>query len=148
MEQPSRRDQIQLRSRPTFNLHGTVLEPASPLCSASYPEAGLMVLSSSMRILHMNGQAKTLMALFGETHELWPHLSPESMPSILTEFCGKVLAELDRQDDRRNWTEFEMRRVCHMVTPALLLRGFGVPAVDGGEHRMILTLQACQASIS
>ena len=105
-----------------------------------------MVLSSSMRVLHMNGQARALMARFGEAHELWPHLSPECMPASLIEFCGRILTELGRQDGRRSWTEFEMRQVCHMVTPALLLRGFGVPAAEGREPRMILTLQSCHAS--
>jgi hypothetical protein len=102
-----------------------------------------MVLSSSLRILHINGRARTLMTLFGGAHELWPHLSPESMPAILTEFCGNVLAELPRYADSQEWAEFEMRQVCHMVTPALLLRGFGMPATDGREPRMILTLQPC-----
>lgn len=105
-----------------------------------------MILSSSMRILHMNGKARTLMALFGEAHELWPHLSPESLPAILTEFCGGLLAELRRHAGGHRWAEVEMRRVCHMVTPALLLRGFGMPGSDGQEPRMILTLQLCSPS--
>ena len=113
------------------------------LDSTSCHDTGLMVLSSSLRILHINGRARTLMALFGEAHELWPHLSPESMPVIFTEFCGNLLAELRRQAGGQEWAEFEMRQVCHMVTPALLLRGFGMPATDGREPRMILTLQPC-----
>ena len=86
------------------------------------------------------------MALFGEAHELWPYLSPESMPAILIEFCGSLLTELRRQADSQEWAEFEMRRVCHMVTPPLLLRGFGMPAMEGREPRMILTLQPCSSS--
>lgn len=102
-----------------------------------------MVLSSSMRILHINHRARSLMALFGEAHEFWPHLSPESMPAIVIEFCGDVFAQLQRQAGSHEWTEFEMRRVCHMVTPALLLRGFGMPSTNGRAPRMILTLQPC-----
>jgi hypothetical protein len=86
------------------------------------------------------------MALFGEAHELWPHLSPESMPAILTEFCGDVFTELQRQAGSHKWAEFEMRRICHMVTPSLLLRGFGMPSEDGREPRMVLTLQPCFSS--
>lgn len=140
------RDQPRLPSPLALNMHDTALQPASPLCVAAFSDAGVMVLSSSMRILHINGQAQELMGLFGEAHGFLPHLSPESMPAILTEFCGKILAELDRGGDHRNWTEFETCRVCHMVTPALLLRGFGIPAEDGREHRMILTLQPCHPS--
>lgn len=88
----------------------------------------------------MNGPARALMALFGESHELWPQMAPESMPSFLTEFCRDVLAELHRRIETEDWAQFEMRRICHMVTPSLLLRGFGVSHSAGHELRIILTL--------
>ena len=110
----------------------------SPLLAS--PDSGMIVFSSSGRILHMNGQARMLMAIFGKSHELWPQMAPESMPSILTEFCYDVLAQLQRQIEARDWTQFEMRRVCHMVTPSLLFTGFGVPDSTNRELRVILTL--------
>jgi hypothetical protein len=100
----------------------------------------MIVFSSSARILHMNGPARALMALFGKSHELWPQMAPESMPSILTEFCYDVLAQLQRRIDAQDWAQFEMRRICHMVTPSLLLTGFGVPNSTNREIRVILTL--------
>ena len=108
-------------------------------------EAGMMVLSSSMHILHMNGQARVLMAHFGAAYEFWPHLSPDSMPAILTEFCSHVLSELHRRAGSQEWTALEMQRVFHMVTPALLLRGFAMPETDGRDPRMILILQPCRS---
>ncbi len=80
------------------------------------------------------------MALFGKSHELWPQMAPESMPSILTEFCYDVLAQLQRRIEAQDWAQFEMRRICHMVTPSLLLTGFGVPNSTNREIRVILTL--------
>ena len=109
-----------------------------PLLSSS--DSGMIVLSSSARILHMNGPAHALMALFGEFHELWPQMAPESMPSILTEFRYDVLAQLQRRIEAKDWAQFEMRRICHMVTPSLLLTGFGVPNSTNREIRIILTL--------
>jgi hypothetical protein len=85
------------------------------------------------------------MAHFGAAYERWPHLSPESMPAILTEFCGNVLLELRRHADSQEWTALDIRRVCHMVTPALLLRGFGMPETNGRDPRMILILQPCHS---
>jgi len=108
-------------------------------------DAGMMVLSSSMHILHMNGPARALMAHFGAAYERWPHLSPESMPAILTEFCDNVLSELRRHADSQEWTALDIRRVCHMVTPALLLRGFGMPETNGRDPRMILILEPCHS---
>jgi predicted DCC family thiol-disulfide oxidoreductase YuxK len=75
----------------------------------------MIVFSSSARILHMNGPARALMALFGTSHELWPQMAPESMPSILTEFCYDVLAQLQRRIEAQDWTQFEMRRICHTL---------------------------------
>jgi len=119
----------------------TVSPNVASLDPNATPDAGLLVLSSSMRILHINDRARTLLALFGETCELWPNLSPEAMPAMLTEFCSHVFAELHHQAGGHEWAEFEMRRVCHMVSPALLLRGFGMPSITGQDSRMILTLQ-------
>ena len=103
-------------------------------------DSGMIVLSSSARILHMNGPARALMALFGTSHEHWPQMAPESTPSIITEFCLDVLAQLRRRVEAQDWTQFEMRRTCHMVTPSLLLTGFGVPSASNSEIRVILTL--------
>ncbi|TKB88409.1 MAG: hypothetical protein E8D41_15470 [Nitrospira sp.] len=109
-----------------------------PLLSS--PDSGMIVFSSSARILHMNGPARTLMSLFGTSHEHWPQVAPESLPSIITEFCLDVLAQLRRRIEAQDWTQFEMRRTCHMVTPSLLLTGFGVPSSSTREIRVILTL--------
>jgi hypothetical protein len=100
----------------------------------------MIVFSSSARILHMNGPARALMALFGKSHEFWPQMAPESMPSILTEFCYDVLAQIQRRIEAQDWAQFEMRRICHMVTPSILLTGFGVPNSSNREIRIILTL--------
>jgi hypothetical protein len=103
----------------------------------------MIILSASMRVLHMNGNARALMSRFGEKHELWPNLAPESMPSILLEFCRDILSELQRRTEAGDWTQCDVRRVCHMVTPPLLLKGFAMPTANHREPRMILTLQSC-----
>ena len=123
------------------------LEEAGPSKTGAMPQpllsstdSGMIVFSSSARVLHMNGPARALMALFGTSHELWPQMAPESMPLILTEFCYDVLAQLQHRIEMHDWAQFEMRRICHMVTPSLLLTGFGVPDSTNGEIRIILTL--------
>jgi hypothetical protein len=106
-------------------------------------DSGIILLSASTRILHMNSHARALMGLFGEAYRLWPNLAPESMPSILLEFCRTILSELERRTQVGDCAQFEMRRICHMVTPPLLLRGFGVSTSVSREPQMILTLQPC-----
>jgi hypothetical protein len=128
------------QNRDTFSqnaVSGSEMRQSSLLPSS---DSGMIVLSSSARILHMNGPARALMALFGTSHEHWPQMAPESTPSIITEFCLDVLAQLRRRVEAQDWTQFEMRRTCHMVTPSLLLTGFGVPSASNSEIRVILTL--------
>jgi hypothetical protein len=102
--------------------------------------SGMIVFSSSARILHMNGPARTLMALFNTSHDRWPQVTPESMPSIFTELCDDVQAQLQRRIEAKDPAQFEIRRICHMVTPPLLLTGFGVQNSTSREIRVILTL--------
>jgi hypothetical protein len=106
----------------------------------SFPHSGIIILSSSARILHMNEPARALMALLGTSHELWPQMAPDSMPSILTEFCYDVQVQLQRRIEAQEWAHYEIRRVCHMTTPSLLLTGFAVPHSTNREVRIILTL--------
>lgn len=106
-------------------------QPLLPL-----PESGMIVFSSSARMLHMNGPARRLVALFGEYHGL----ASEPIPPLLTEFCRDVLAQLQHRIETQGWAEFEMHRICHMVTPPLLIRGFGVLNSTNQEFRVILTL--------
>jgi hypothetical protein len=101
----------------------------------------MIVFSSPTHILQMNGQARSLMALFGESRNAWTLPVHESMPSILTEFCRDVLEQFRGRIDAHDWAQFEMRRVCHMVTPPLLIRGFGVPDSARQNPRVVLTLQ-------
>jgi hypothetical protein len=108
---------------------------------ASTPDSGVIILSGTSRIVHMNGRALALMRLFGDAHDLWPNLSSDAMPSILSEFCGDILKELEHRMEAGEWAQLEMRRVCHMVTPPLLLRGFAVPTGGRREPHMIVTLQ-------
>ncbi|MDH4186040.1 MAG: hypothetical protein OEV08_03495, partial [Nitrospira sp.] len=84
-----------------------------------FPDVGMIVFSSSARLLRMNGPARKLIALFGGYHRL----APEPIPAALTEFCHDVLVQLQSRMETQDWTEFEMRRTCHLVTPSLLLRG-------------------------
>jgi hypothetical protein len=102
--------------------------------------SGMIVCSSSARILHMNGPARALMALFNTSHDLWPQVTPESIPSIFTELCDDVQAQLQRRIEAKDPAQFEIRRICHMVTPPLLLTGFGVQNSTNREVRVILTL--------
>jgi len=108
--------------------------------SSRTAESGLIVFSSATHILYMNGQARSLMPLFGESRDFRTLPAHESMPAILTEFCRDVLEQFRAQSGAHDWAHFEIRRVCHMVSPPLLIRGFGVPDSVSPHPRVVLTL--------
>ncbi len=117
----------------------------SPACSPHSPpdsESGMIVFSSATQILHMNGQARSLIALFSESRTAWTPPTHEAIPSIFIEFCSDVLEQFRDRIDAHDWAQFEMRRVCHLVTPPLLIRGFGVPDPASQHPRVILTLHS------
>jgi len=150
---------VQLLQRPENHFSGRMRVPlSSQPChtdlhqhtvsgTESSPDSGMIVFTSSARILHMNEPARALMALFGTFHERWPEMTPDSMPSSVTEFCYDVLVQLRRRMEAHDWAQFEMRRVCHMVTPSLLLTGFGVPNSTDHELRIVLTLTPLSSNL-
>jgi hypothetical protein len=70
------------------------------------------------------------------------------MPSILIEFYRDVLEQFRSRIGLHDWAQFEMRRVCHMVTPPLLIRGFGIPDSASQHPRVVLTLHTLGPSES
>jgi len=102
----------------------------------------MIVFSSPTQILHMNVQARSLIALFSESRNAWTPPTHEAIPSIFIEFCRDVLEQFRDRVDAHDWAQFEMRRVCHLVTPPLLIRGFGVPDPASQHPRVILTLHS------
>jgi hypothetical protein len=88
------------------------------------------------------------MALFGESRNAWTLPTHESLPSILIEFYRDVLEQFRGRTGPRDWAHFEMRRVCHMVTPPLLIRGFGIPDSASQYPRVVLTLHTLGPSES
>ncbi|BCA55116.1 hypothetical protein W02_22560 [Nitrospira sp. KM1] len=112
-----------------------------PNTCAHVSTPGMIIFSQAARILHMNNQARMLMGLFGEVHGLWPNLATESLPSTVAELCSEILSELHCRTQTEDWVQIEIRRICHMVTPSLLLKGFGMPGSSNGDSWMIVTLE-------
>lgn len=128
--------------------NGSIPAPAGSSYSSATGDSGVIVFSSPTHILHMNRQARSLMALFGESRNAWTLPTHESMPSILIEFYRDVLEQFRDRIGLHDWAQFEMRRVCHMVTPPLLIRGFGIPDSASQHPRVVLTLHTLGPSES
>ncbi len=95
---------------------------------------GVIVLSASMRVLHMNRQAV----------ELAKHMTLSSglLPTVVTELCAEIMKDLQVRIEQQNWEQFEVTRVAGNPSWPVLLRGFGLPEQTGGiqRSRMVVTL--------
>jgi len=118
-------------------------EPADNLADQR-AGAGIVVLSSSMQLLHMNRQAAELSKLINMAENGGaPAKSAQGvLPSALTELCTEVMKALQVRTEAKDWEQFEIKRIAGNPNQPVLLRGFGLPDRGGIQHaRLVVTLE-------
>lgn len=106
--------------------------------------AGIVVLSSSMQLLHMNRQAAELSKQINmaENGGAPAKAAQGVLPSALTELCGEIIKALQVRTEAKDWEQFEVKRVAGNPNQPVLLRGFGLPDRGGIQHaRLVVTLE-------
>ena len=106
--------------------------------------AGIVVLSSSMQLLHMNRQAAELSKLINMTENGGTSAKAAHgvLPSALTELCAELIKALQVRTEAKDWEQFEVKRIAGNPNQPVLLRGFGLPDREGVQHaRLVVTLE-------
>ncbi|MBX3237342.1 MAG: response regulator transcription factor [Nitrospiraceae bacterium] len=106
--------------------------------------AGIVVLSSSMQLLHMNRQAAELSKQINmaENGGVPAKAAQGVLPSALTELCAEIIKALQVRTEAKDWEQFEVKRVAGNPNQPVLLRGFGLPDRGGIQHaRLVVTLE-------
>lgn len=106
--------------------------------------AGIVVLSSSMQLLHMNRQAGELSKLINMTDNggTPPRAAQGVLPAALTELCSEIIKALQVRTEAKDWEQFEVKRVAGNPKQPILLRGFGLPDKGGIQHaRLVVTME-------
>lgn len=106
--------------------------------------SGIVVLSSSMQLLHMNRQATELSKLINmaENGGKPAKAAQGVLPSALTELCAEIIKALQVRTEAKDWEQFEIKRVAGNPNQPVLLRGFGLPDRSGIQHaRLVVTLE-------
>lgn len=106
--------------------------------------AGIVVLTSSMQLLHMNRQAAELSKLINMTENGGAPAKAAHgvLPSALTELCAELIKALRVRTEAKDWEQFEVKRVAGNPNQPVLLRGFGLPDKGGIQHaRLVVTLE-------
>ena len=118
-------------------------EPADNLADQR-AGAGIVVLSSSMQLLHMNRQAAELSKLINmaENGGAPAKSAQGGLPAALTELCTEVLKALQVRTEAKDWEQFEVKRIAGNPNQPVLLRGFGLPDRGGIQYaRLVVTLE-------
>ncbi|MCP9439374.1 MAG: LuxR C-terminal-related transcriptional regulator [Nitrospira sp.] len=106
--------------------------------------SGIVVLSASMQLLHMNHQASELAKKInavehGGNNAKFAH---GVLPTALTELCGEIIKALHIRTEAKDWEQFELKRIAGDPSQPILLRGFGLPDRGGIQNaRLVITME-------
>lgn len=105
---------------------------------------GIVVLSSSMQLLHMNRQAAELSTQINkaENGKEYKKIAHGVLPAALTELCTEILKVLQVRTEAKDWEQFEVKRLAGNPARPILLRGFGLPERGGiQQSRIVITME-------
>ncbi|MCP9455342.1 MAG: LuxR C-terminal-related transcriptional regulator [Nitrospira sp.] len=106
--------------------------------------SGIVVMSASLQLLHMNHQALELAKKLNDVEQAG-HSTKYAhgvLPTALTELCHEIIKALHVRTEAKDWEQFEIKRIVGDPNQPILLRGFGLPD-RGGIHnaRLVITME-------
>ena len=110
---------------------------------------GIVVLSPSLQVLHMNRQAHLLISdLVPTTPEAHrPNNRTGVLPPALINLAGEIIRVLRSRHERSEKGQFEIWHVANGFGKSVSIRGVGVPNGHGEEHaRIVLLLTGASAN--
>ena len=109
---------------------------------------GIVVLSSSLHILHMNRKAIKLVAMLGSAEHRVQELnySLGALIQPLIKLAGPILDGLLRSNETTDTGRSELRHAVDSLGQRVLIRGIGVPSANGPQDsRIVLVLSEISA---
>jgi len=94
---------------------------------------GIVVLSSSLQVLHMNRRARALLT----------QLNAQSSERAVWRRCTNIAGIIETMQERlaaHNWEQFHQYRMINDSTHPILLKGFGLPDRRGLPHSDLILL--------
>ena len=99
---------------------------------------GIVVLSTTLQVLHMNRRA---MGLLGHLEQASQRQGTKPLLSApLLQHCQDIVQTLQARLASNNWERFHHYRVIGEPDHTILLKGFGLPDRRGLSHSRILML--------
>jgi hypothetical protein len=127
-----------------FSMEDQVEESQQEISSGEvlFGGPGIVVLSPSMKILHLNRQARFLInGLASTTSEAQqPNNRTDILPPVLINLAGEILSVLRSRHEMKEKGEFEIRHSANGSGKPVLIRGVGVPNGHEVEQARIVFL--------
>ena len=102
------------------------------------PGPGVVVLSPSLQVLHMNRQAMVLLNQLEHTAQSVGWERAFSAP--LHQSCRDITETLQARLRSNNWEQFQLCRTIGDSPHRIVLKGFGIPDRRGLSHSRIVML--------
>jgi hypothetical protein len=112
---------------------------------------GIVVLSPSLQILHMNRQAHLLISDLAPTtpEAQQPNHRTDILPPALINLAGEILRVLRIRYEMSEKGQFEIKHASNGFGKPVCIRGVGLPNGPGVEHaRIVLVLTGTSANHS
>jgi len=104
---------------------------------------GIVVLSPSLEVLHINRQAHLLICDLGPTtpEALHPNHRTDGLPPALINLASEILSVLRSRHELNEKGQFEIRHSTNETGKPVFIRGVGVSNGQGADHaRIVLVL--------
>jgi hypothetical protein len=103
------------------------------------PKVGLLVLSSSSHVLHLDEQASLLL---GDLQRQEQRAGATGLPPSVETFCSEIQDLLSDREEADDWRPFEVKRSVGQSPQAMILRAFVFPSrISLARTRILVTLQ-------
>jgi len=99
---------------------------------------GIVVLSSSLQILHMNRQAIALLTQWERAAQSIG--AEQALVAPLHQLCQDIIETMQTRLGSNNWEQFQQYRTIGDSPHSILLKGFGLPDYRGLPHSRIVML--------
>jgi DNA-binding NarL/FixJ family response regulator len=111
---------------------------AGEAIAAQRADSGILLFASSKELIYMNREASNLSDHINRTRQ--GHLAAGILPPEAMQICDEILQRLRKQFERKDWEQFEVRRMVGSPDQPVLLRGFGLPDDAGASHSRVLII--------
>ncbi len=99
---------------------------------------GIVVLSSSLQVLHVNRRAMALLTQLERTAQSIG--AEQAVAAPLHQHCQDIIETLQARLASNNWEQFHQYRTIGDSSHTILLKGFGLPDRRGLPHSRIVML--------